>query len=127
LVVRNGKIVSDFNPYRHRGTYCGRGLHHCSLRERNAVPAIIRRETNLFGVHMKKIIIATALVTMLSGAAFAQSGANPSAPQPSSDGRGVNMPGTTSTGTAVDRPDSNMGSMKKTKTMKKMKKSTKKM
>jgi hypothetical protein len=55
---------------------------------------------------MKKIVLATAFVTLMSGAAFAQAGANPSAPQPSSTGIGVNQPGTTSTGTAVDRPDS---------------------
>jgi hypothetical protein len=55
--------------------------------------------------HVKKIILATALATMMSTAAFAQF--NQSAPQPSADGRGVNVPGTTSTGTAVDRPDSN--------------------
>jgi uncharacterized protein YdeI (BOF family) len=55
---------------------------------------------------MKKIILATAVATLISGAAFAQSGANPSAPQPGSTGMGVNQPGTTGTGTAVDRPDS---------------------
>jgi opacity protein-like surface antigen len=63
---------------------------------------------------MKKIILATALATMMSGsAAFAQ--ANPNAPQPGSTGVGVNQPGTTGTGTAVDRPDSTKasGSMKK--------------
>jgi hypothetical protein len=54
---------------------------------------------------MKKIVIAIALTTMMSGAAFAAS--NPSAPQPSSDGRGLNIPGISSTGTAIDRPDSN--------------------
>jgi hypothetical protein len=74
----------------------------------------------LFGLHctgtkqlkeikMKKIILATAIVTLISGAAFAQSGANPSAPQPSSTGMGVNQPGTTGTGTAADRPDSKGG------------------
>jgi hypothetical protein len=36
---------------------------------------------------MKKILLATAIVTMMSGAAFAQSGANPTPPRPSSDGR----------------------------------------
>jgi hypothetical protein len=56
-------------------------------------------------MNTKTMIIATALATMISGAAFAQ--ANPNAPQPSSDGLGVNIPGTTSTGVAVDRPDSN--------------------
>lgn len=54
---------------------------------------------------MKKIILATALATLMSGsAAFAQ--ANPNAPQPGSTGAGVNQPATTGTGTAVDRPDS---------------------
>ncbi|WP_295850494.1 hypothetical protein [Tardiphaga sp.] len=37
---------------------------------------------------------------------FAQAGANPSAPQPGSTGIGVNPSGTTTTSTAVDRPDS---------------------
>ena len=54
---------------------------------------------------MKKIIIVTALATMMSGAAFAQS--NPNAPQPSEDGRGLNIPGTSATGTALDRADTN--------------------
>jgi hypothetical protein len=59
---------------------------------------------------MKKIIIATAIATLISGsAAFAQAGANPNAPQPSSNGLGVNQPGTSSTGQAIDRPDSNKG------------------
>jgi hypothetical protein len=53
---------------------------------------------------MKKIILATALATLMSGSAFAQ--ANPNAPQPGSTGAGINQPGTTGTGTAVDRPDS---------------------
>jgi uncharacterized protein YdeI (BOF family) len=66
---------------------------------------------------MKKIILATAVATLISGAAFAQSGSNPNAPQPSSSGVGVNQPGTTSTGTAVDRPDSDK--MGKTTGMKK--------
>jgi hypothetical protein len=55
---------------------------------------------------MKKIILATAIATMMSGAAFAQGTGNMNAPQPSSTGAGVNVPGTTSTGVAVDRPDS---------------------
>ena len=50
-------------------------------------------------------LLAAAIATLTSGAAFAQ--ANPSAPQPSSTGAGINQPGTTSTGVAVDRPDSN--------------------
>jgi uncharacterized protein YdeI (BOF family) len=53
---------------------------------------------------MKKIVLAAAMATLISGAAFAQS--NPNAPQPGSTGVGVNQPGTTATGTAVDRPDS---------------------
>lgn len=55
---------------------------------------------------MKKILIAAAVVGFTATSAFAQSGANPSAPQPGSTGAGVNQPGTTGTGTAVDRPDS---------------------
>lgn len=58
---------------------------------------------------MKKIILAAAVSALMTGSAFAQAGANQTAPQPSSDGRGVNQPGVTSTGTAVDRPDSNKG------------------
>jgi hypothetical protein len=55
---------------------------------------------------MKKIILAAAVLTLVSGSAFAQGATgNMNAPQPSSDGRGVNVPGTTSTGTAVDRSD----------------------
>ena len=54
---------------------------------------------------MKKILIAAALVA-LGSPAYAQSGANPSAPQPGSTGAGVNVPATTPTGTAIDRPDS---------------------
>jgi pentapeptide MXKDX repeat protein len=55
---------------------------------------------------MKTFITAVAMLGLTASASFAQSGANPSAPQPSSTGAGVNQPGTTSTGTAVDRPDS---------------------
>jgi hypothetical protein len=54
---------------------------------------------------MMKLIVVATVATMVSGAAFAQAGANPNAPQPSADGRGVSVPGTTSTGVAVDRPD----------------------
>jgi hypothetical protein len=55
---------------------------------------------------MKKIILAATVLTLVSGSAFAQGATgNMNAPQPSSDGRGVNVPGTTSTGTAVDRSD----------------------
>lgn len=54
---------------------------------------------------MKKIIIATAMATLMSTAAFAQF--NQNAPQPSSDGRGINVPATSHTGAAIDRPDSN--------------------
>ncbi len=65
---------------------------------------------------MKKIILAAAMATLMSGSAFAQ--ANPNAPQPGSTGAGVNQPATTGTGTAVDRPDS----MKKDSTSTTMKK-----
>jgi hypothetical protein len=54
---------------------------------------------------MQNIIVAASILALSATASFAQSGANPSAPQPSSTGAGVNQPGTTSTGTAVDRPD----------------------
>lgn len=56
-------------------------------------------------IPVKKILIAAAVAGFTATSAFAQSGANPSAPQPGSTGAGVNQPGTTSTGTAVDRPD----------------------
>jgi hypothetical protein len=56
-------------------------------------------------IQMKKFVIAAAIVGLSATASFAQSGANPSAPQPGSTGAGVNQPATTSTGTAVDRPD----------------------
>jgi hypothetical protein len=49
-----------------------------------------------------KITAAALLAASLSTAAFAQSGANPSAPQPNSRGTGVIQPGTTSTGQATD-------------------------
>lgn len=55
---------------------------------------------------MKTLFAAIAIAGLTATASFAQSGANPSAPQPGSTGAGVNQPGTTSTGTAVDRPDS---------------------
>jgi len=55
---------------------------------------------------MKKIIVAAAILGLSATASLAQSGANPSGPQPGSTGAGMNQPGTTSTGTAVDRPDS---------------------
>ena len=55
---------------------------------------------------MKKLILASIVLAFSASASFAQSGANPSAPQPGSTGAGVNQPATTSTGTAVDRPDS---------------------
>jgi len=57
--------------------------------------------------NMKKTLIAVAAAALMTApAAFAQSGANPSAPQVNSAGNGVTQPGTTSTGTAVDRPTS---------------------
>jgi hypothetical protein len=60
-------------------------------------------------IFMKKLVIAAAILGMSATASFAQSGANPNAPQPGSTGVGLNQPGTTSTGAAVDRPDSNGG------------------
>lgn len=53
---------------------------------------------------MKKMIIVIALTTMISSTL---AHADPNAPQPSSDGRGINVPATASTGTALDRADSN--------------------
>jgi hypothetical protein len=53
---------------------------------------------------MKKLVLAAALIGFSMSTAFGQSGANPSAPQPGSTGVGVNQPGTTATGTAVDTP-----------------------
>jgi hypothetical protein len=71
---------------------------------------------------MKKTLLAAVLLGFTATAALAQSGANPSAPQPSSSGAGVNVPGTTSTGTAVDSPDTK-APMKTTKKKMKKKKS----
>lgn len=68
---------------------------------------------------MKKIILAAALIGFTASTAFAQSGANPSAPQPSSTGAGVNQPATSATGTAVDSSSKMMKSKKKTKMSKK--------
>jgi hypothetical protein len=68
---------------------------------------------------MKKIVLAAALIGFSATAAFAQSGTNPSAPQPGSTGMGVNQPGTTATGTAVDAP-TKMAPKKKMKKSKKM-------
>jgi pentapeptide MXKDX repeat protein len=78
-------------------------VHHC------------RGKHNQPEATMKKIILATAVTALMTGAAFAQ--ANPNAPQPSSTGAGINQPGTTSTGVAVDRSDS--GKMGTTTGMKK--------
>jgi hypothetical protein len=54
---------------------------------------------------LRTISIAMALAASASCAAYAQS--NPNAPQPNSSGTGVNVPGTSPTGQAIDRPDSN--------------------
>lgn len=51
---------------------------------------------------MRKIILSAVLIGLSVGGAYAQSGANPSAPQPSSTGAGVVTPGTTKTGEATD-------------------------
>jgi hypothetical protein len=58
---------------------------------------------NSGGNQMKKFATfstAALLAVSLSGAAFAQAGANPSAPQPSSTGQGVVQPGMDKNGTA---------------------------
>jgi hypothetical protein len=60
---------------------------------------------NSGGNQMKKFATfstAALLAVSLSGAAFAQAGANPSAPQPSSTGQGVVQPGMDKNGTATD-------------------------
>lgn len=53
----------------------------------------------------KTMIAATAALLMTAPAAFAQSGANPNAPQMNSTGTGVTQPGKNSRGTAVDVPE----------------------
>jgi hypothetical protein len=53
---------------------------------------------------MRTPILAAAIVALSIGTAFAQAGANQNAPHPNSAGTGVQTPGTTSTGVAVDRP-----------------------
>jgi hypothetical protein len=67
---------------------------------------LTRRHLSPEELNMKTFIAAVAILGLTASASFAQSGANPSAPQPGSTGAGVNQPGTTSTGTAVDRSDS---------------------
>jgi hypothetical protein len=74
------------------------------MAERIPLSTIVPARNNRMEPFMKKIILATAISALMTGAAFAQ--ANPNAPQPSSTGAGINQPGTTSTGVAVDRPDS---------------------
>ena len=49
------------------------------------------------------ISIAMALAASASCAAYAQS--NPNAPQPNSSGTGLNVPGTSPAGQAIDRPE----------------------
>lgn len=51
---------------------------------------------------MRKVVLSAVLIGLSMGGAFAQSGANPSAPQPSSTGAGVVTPGSTKTGEATD-------------------------
>jgi microcystin-dependent protein len=72
----------------------------------------------LLEIEMRKIILAAALIGFSVGGAFAQAGANPSAPQPNSTGTGVTTPGMTKTGEATDKPMTK-GHMKKKKHMKK--------
>jgi hypothetical protein len=52
---------------------------------------------------LSTISIAMALAASASCAAYAQN--NPNAPQPNSSGTGVNVPATSPTGQAIDRPD----------------------
>jgi hypothetical protein len=61
---------------------------------------------------LKTISIAMALAASASCAAYAQS--NPNAAQPSSDGTGLNVPATSPTGQAIDRPDSSGGAATRT-------------
>jgi hypothetical protein len=70
---------------------------------------------------MKKIsmIAAAALLAVsVTGAAFAQAGGNPNAPEPNSSGTGIVKPGTDKSGTAVD-PSMKKGKMHKGKKAKK--------
>jgi hypothetical protein len=83
---------------------------------------LMRSETARRKSKMKKIITAAAILGLSATAAFAQSGANPSAPQPGSTGVGVNQPGTTSTGTAVDRQTTGSSMSKDTMSKDSMKK-----
>jgi hypothetical protein len=53
---------------------------------------------------MRTPILAAGILALSIGTAFAQAGANQNAPHPNSAGTGVETPGTTSTGVAVDRP-----------------------
>lgn len=58
---------------------------------------------------MKKIFVLSAIAMLGAAPALAQSGANPSAPQMNSTGRGVYQPGVDERGTAVDRPSGTVG------------------
>jgi hypothetical protein len=54
--------------------------------------------------NMRTFIIAATLIGLSAGTALAQAGANQNAPHPNPAGTGVQTPGTTSTGAAVDKP-----------------------
>jgi hypothetical protein len=54
--------------------------------------------------NMRTFIIAATLIGLSAGTALALAGANQNAPHPNSAGTGVQTPGTTSTGVAVDKP-----------------------
>jgi hypothetical protein len=97
---RAAVLVAAYGPLGIEFQDICRMLEGTSFATIRCVGTINRRDAD-----MKKIIIAAAIFGFSATASFAQSGANPSAPQPGSTGAGVNQPGTTATGTAVDRPD----------------------
>jgi hypothetical protein len=67
----------------------------------------------LWRLKMRKIILAATLIGFSVGGALAQSGANPSAPQPNSTGTGVTNAGMTKTGEATNKPMKKMSKKKK--------------
>jgi hypothetical protein len=69
---------------------------------------------------MRKLFLVATLISFSVVGAFAQTGANPSAPQPNSAGTGVTTPGMTKTGAATDKPMKKKTGMKHKHMKKKM-------
>jgi hypothetical protein len=97
LSSRNEIISTKFSPNQFEST---ERVSSPRVRIRHHEPTGNTQQGNA----MKKLILATTAALLIAAPAFAQTGANPSAPQANSTGTGVTQPGTTGTGTAVDRP-----------------------